>query len=106
MPYDIRNPSASDDLPISGPLAPRPINQPEQIHLAYGGSTPGTYGGQQSMYVSWNTGAQLVPAVLSRRGWATSELAMPLQDMGPGNPARVELQPQDFLTGLSQLTCV
>ncbi|KAK9857590.1 hypothetical protein WJX84_010024 [Apatococcus fuscideae] len=56
MPYDIRNPSASDDLPIAGPLAPRPVNQPEQIHLAYGGSTPGTYGGQQSMYVSWNTG--------------------------------------------------
>lgn len=63
MPYDIRNPSASDDLPIAGPLAPRPINQPEQIHLAYGGSTPGSYGGQQSMYVSWNTGAFRGPSL-------------------------------------------
>lgn len=56
MPYDIRNPSASLDLPIAGALAPGPINTPEQIHLAYGGSTPGSYGNQQAMYVTWNTG--------------------------------------------------
>ena len=100
MPYDIRNPSASDDLPISGPLAPRPINQPEQIHLAYGGSTPGTYGGQQSMYVSWNTGAHLVPAVLSQKAWSTFKLAMPLQDMGPGDPVRVRVVDSGLYAGL------
>ena len=46
--YDVRNPEASDPLPLTGLLAAAPANTPEQIHLAYSGDT--------GMYVSWSSG--------------------------------------------------
>ena len=93
MPYDIRNPSSSLDLPIAGQLAPGPVNKPEQIHLAYGGSTPGSYGGQQAMYVSWNTGEHLSQAT-------TSALAICQRLQRYRSPGQfICLHPEDFFLG-------
>ena len=49
VPYDRSLPTASEDLPISGALAPAGGATPEQFHLAYDNA-----GG---MYVSWAQGA-------------------------------------------------
>ena len=46
--YDVRNPEASEPLPMTGLLAAAPANTPEQVHLAFAGDT--------GMYVSWSSG--------------------------------------------------
>ena len=49
MPYDRTLPEASEDLPLTGLLAPAAGNTPEQFHLAYTG--------EGGMYVSWASGS-------------------------------------------------
>ncbi|KAK9802731.1 hypothetical protein WJX73_003992 [Symbiochloris irregularis] len=59
IPYNTHDPSSSNPLSINkGVLAMLPESQPDQIHLAYGGANAD--GTNQSVYVSWATGAYVV----------------------------------------------